>query len=316
MPCMDRAAQRDEATEAALRAAVAAAAKGYFAERRARIDPFVDRWYSARGALRLHRHALGWDIARAPANVGLAPVQMLARLGAGAAEKAGRKRSAAWLRSRRLMFDTAVMKEVRRLVLAELLELPTEGHPGDALAEAIVADPEVRRLVGRAAPGLGAALADYAGTRSAVAEMTAALATMGAGAAALHQITPGAMTLGPALAAAMAQSAAISAFPLGAAAGSVWYGIWPAAASPALVAGTTAGLMTGAALIAAFAGVVADPAQRALGLHQRRLRRLVDAMEKEFVEGEGGGFAAREHYVARLFDVMDAGAAALRAFRG
>lgn len=304
----------DDATKAALRAAIAAAARGYFEARRARIGPFVDRWFSARGALKLHRKALGWDLARAPANVVLAPVHVLARLGAGAADAAGRRRSAGWLRSRRLMFETEVMREVRRLVLADLLELPAEGHAGDALAEAIATDPEVRRLLG-AAPKLDAALADYAGARSAVAEMTAALATMGAGAAALHQLTPGALTLGPALAAAMAQSAAISAFPLGAAAGSVWYSFAPAAASPALVAGATAGLMAGAALVAAFAGVIADPAQRALGIHQRRLRRLVDAMEREFLDGEGGGFAAREHYVARLFDVMDAGAAALRAFR-
>lgn len=308
--------EADETERAEIRAAVVAAAQRYFADRRARVDPFVDRWFTLRGSLRLHRAAFGWDIARAPANIALAPVHVGARLAAAGARAAGRRRTAEWLGARQVMLETDVMRRVRALILAELLELPAgAAGGGDALAETIARDPSVRRLLaagGAPTAKLDTILAAYAGTRSAVAEMTTALATLGAGAAALHQLTPGALTLGPAVAAAMAQSAAISAFPLGAAAGSVWYGFMPAAASPALVAGTTAGLMGGAAVFAAFAGVLADPAQRALGLHRRRLLRLIDAMEQEFVEGRGGGFAAREHYVARLFDLVDAGMGAMR----
>jgi hypothetical protein len=114
----------------------------------------------------------------------------------------------------------------------------------------------------------------------------------------------------------MAQSAAVSAFPLGASAGSLWYGMFPASASGALVASTTAGLMLSASVLAAFAGVIADPVQRGLGVHRRRLLRLIDALERQFVDGEGGGFAAREHYVARILDLMDAAVVGARALRG
>ena len=314
------AGQGAEQAEAEARGAVIAASRSYFDARRARVDAFVDRWFSVRGSLALHRHALGWDIARAPANLGLGLVHFGTRAGAGALGLLGAKRSAAWLRGRHVLIETDVMREVERLVRVDLLELPDAAAPGrDALAEAILADPGIRRLIGGAKDregGVAASIAEYVGSRAAVGEITTTLATLGAGAAALNKLTPGALALGPALAAAMAQSAAISAFPLGATAGSLWYGAFPASASGMAVASTTAGLMLSASVLAAFAGVIADPVQRGLGLHRRRLLRLIDALERQFVDGEGAGFAAREHYVARILDLMDAGAAAARAIRG
>ena len=55
----------------------------------------------------------------------------------------------------------------------------------------------------------------------------------------------------------------------------------------------------------AFAGVVTDPVQRHLGLHRRRLERLVDSLEAE-LKGRGDSrFVVRDHYVARILDLMD-----------
>src|SRR5262245_45391658 len=48
------------------------AAERYFAERRRRVDAFVDRHFSVTGALALHRKALGADMIKAPLNVFLA----------------------------------------------------------------------------------------------------------------------------------------------------------------------------------------------------------------------------------------------------
>jgi hypothetical protein len=306
--------------EVAARAAVIAASRAYFEARRERVDPFVDKWFSVGGSLRLHRHALGWDILRAPANLGLGLVHFGTRAGAGAADLVGARKSAAWLRGRDVLLETDVMRAVERLVTTELLELPDAETPTrDALAQAILADPEVRRLIDAAPASDGAiarSVSEYVGSRAAVGEITTTLATLGAGAATMQKLTPGAFALGPALAAAMAQSAAVSAFPLGATAGSLWYGMFPASASGALVASTTAGLMLSASVLAAFAGVIADPVQRGLGVHQRRLLRLIDALERQFVDGEGAGFAAREHYVARILDIMDATVVTARALRG
>lgn len=298
----------------ALSAAVDAAARRYFDARRARIAPFVAAHFSLRGSARLHRRALGWDALRAPANLALAPVNLALRAGAGAARAVGAPEIAGRLAARRVLLDTDVAREVRRLILAELFELPTADDPThDALAAAIADAPEVRAALPEAAAArLGRTLADYAETRAAVADMTTSLVALGAGAAALQKLTPGMLTLGPAAATAMAHAAAVSAFPLGATAGGVWYALFPVAASPALAIGVTAGAVALGAAAAAFAGVLADPIQAKLGIHQRRLRRLVDAAEAQFLGEAEGGFPAREHYLARLLDIADAAAMAAR----
>jgi hypothetical protein len=106
--------------------------------------------------------------------------------------------------------------------------------------------------------------------------------------------------------AALAQQAAVASFPLGAGVVSLWYGIFPAATSPLLVGGVTGGLLAVSSIAAAFAGILADPVQRKLGLHQRRLHRLIDALERQWnAEREEAGFVGRDPYVARLLDLFD-----------
>ncbi|WP_243642123.1 DUF6635 family protein [Rhodovulum steppense] len=304
-------------------AALIAAARAYFSQRRARVPGFVRERFGLRGTLALHRHALGWDILRAPANMLLSPVLVLSRLGAGAAGRLGARRASGWLASRRVLLPTAVSRAAERAIVVELLELPWDGPGGtssaDALARAILAEPSLARLVAarrEAGAQSARALSEYGGTRSAVAEVTTALGALGAGAFAFHSLTPGMLSLAPGLAAVLAQQAAIAAFPLGGLMGSAWYGLFPAAASPLLMAGVALGLVASGALAAAFAGVIADPVQAALGLHERRLNRLIDAMEDAFAGNGERGFAAREHYLARLLDLSDSGLAALRAMSG
>ena len=81
------------------------------------------------------------------------------------------------------------------------------------------------------------------------------------------------------------------------------------------MAGATAGVMGVAALASAFAGVLADPVQRALGLHERRLNALIDALEAGFAGGDAAGFVAYDLYVARLMDLSDVLLGVARAFR-
>ena len=304
----------------------------YFAARRGRIEPFVAEHFSLRGTVALHREALGWDIVRAPINLALAVPQVGLKAAAAAAGALGARRAAARLGARDLLLGTRVAARTEWLIVTELLELPfRQGErvaTRDALAEAILADPRVEALalerlaaVGRRGDDpdfrrrLGEAMRAYAGTRAAAAEIATSLLTLGAGAVALKQLVPGAMTLGPALAAAMAQQAAIASFPLGAGLGGLWYGAFPAAASPALVFGLTGGLMAVAAVASAFAGIVADPVQARLGLHQRRLRRVVDALERQAADPAAPAFAVRDHYAARLLDLFDLLGAAYRLAR-
>jgi len=80
-------------------------------------------------------------------------------------------------------------------------------------------------------------------------------------------------------------------------------------AAPLLTAGITAGIAGGLlllpALAASFAGVVLDPVQVHLRLHQRRLHRLIDSLERELKGSGDSRFVIRDHYVARVLDLIE-----------
>jgi hypothetical protein len=60
---------------------------------------------------------------------------------------------------------------------------------------------------------------------------------------------------------------------------------------------------------------VADPLQRLVDLHRRRLLRLIGMLE-DILCGDGEGrFPLRDHYVARLIDLLDLSATVLRTVR-
>ncbi|PWR22503.1 DUF6635 family protein [Zavarzinia aquatilis] len=289
----------------------------YAAACHGRVTGFVDRHFSLRGSLALHRRALGWDLARAPANLLLSVPQLGLRLAGGGLARAGARRAGARIAGLDLLYRTDVARKLGEAIERELLQLG-EVAGADGVAASIAADPRVSAafamLDAARARSLGdadfrakleGAIARYAATRVAAAEIATALTSLGIGAIAFKQVTPGLLSLGPVLAGAIAQQAAIGAFPLGATLGGIWNGVFPATAGPALVAGVTGSLFVGAAALSAFAGVVVDPAQRALGLHQRRLHKLINGVEHALRTGEGLAFNPRDHYVARATDLID-----------
>jgi hypothetical protein len=318
-----------ETNPALAQAIVNAGQRRYFGTRRSKVAAFVDRNFSLRGSLRLHRAAVGWDIARAPFNLTMAAPQIGLLLAARAAGKMGASRAAATLGSKRLTVHTAVGRELAWRLHAELLELPFQDGDRitrrDALAETILADPRVAAALTPALEAIGtrgddpalrrrleAAMTEYTRTRAAATEITTALLSLGTGALALRKLTPGALSLGPTLAAAIARRAAVMSFPMGGALGSVWYTLFPVAPSVMLVSALTGGLLAASTVAAAFAGVVADPVQRRLGLHQRRLHRMLDALERQMHDPAAPGFVVHDHYVARLMDLFDVAGAIVR----
>ncbi|MCB8875363.1 DUF6635 family protein [Acidisoma silvae] len=313
----------------AARAAVEDGARRYFAARRTMIGPFVDANFSFTGSLALHRAAVGWDIARAPLNLTLALPQVAMQLGAKAARRLRAKRVEKLL-DRSILLPTDVAEEIEWRIMTVLLGLPmAQKHRvsnrnalTDAILESPVLEGTIETLLAeigrhRADPAFAArlreAMAEYGLTRGAAAEITTGLLNLGAGALAVQKLTPGAATLGPALAGVISQHVAASSFPLGAWAASAWYVVFPIAPPAAgLVMGTTGGLMLASASLAAFAGIIADPVQRRLGLHQKRLTKMVDALERQFFDPTAQGFAVHDHYVARLLDLFDILGAAAR----
>ena len=280
----------------------------------------MDSTFSLSGSLRLHRRAVGWDLVRSPANLALSAPHLAARVSAGLARRAGLAPAADWLDSRRYFLQTDVARELEWRLFTELLELPIKQgervSERDALADEILRDPRIALGSGDALQSpaeqeafrawLAGAVSTYEGTRVSAADLTTATVSAGVGALAFKKLTPGMLSLGPATAQMLVQHAAIAGFPLGSGAGALWYGVFPTAAPAALSIGLTGGLLAAGAVIAAFSGVVTDPIQRGLGLHQRRLRRLIDCLERELTGQGDSRFTVRDHYVARTLDVIEA----------
>ena len=319
--------------DAAAKAIVARAVERYVAGRHARVTTFVDANYSLLGSLRLHRLALGADLLRAPANVALLPPYLAMQLGAAGLKRLGARRAARRLGGLKPFLETDVARELTFRLHRDLLELPYDDgrrRTGrDALAEAILEDEQLAKPLAalldrlRAQPDgpeaqarVRAMLQTYAGARHAVADLLNNALLASTGAALFQKLTPGTFSLGPVLAAALAHQAAVASFPLGAGLGSLWYGWFPVQPSAGLLFGATGGLMLLTAVTAGFAGVVGDPLQRALGLHGRRLHRLIDALGRELGGESEVAFQVRDHYVARIFDLVDLGRAAARAISG
>ncbi|MEQ8393822.1 DUF6635 family protein [Thalassobaculum sp.] len=305
----------------------------WVAGRREAILPFIDRHFTFRGTARLHRHAFGWDVLRAPANIALVPPQLGLHAGGVVASRLGARRLGHWLASRRLLLRTDVDAEIEWLLWSEFLELPysvgNRVSVRDSLAECMLGDPsltaalaeplaEIARHAGdpEIRKRIEETVAAYTGARAAAADVTGALINAGAGYLAAQQFTPSVWTLGPVLAAAIAQKAAVTGFPLGATLGSAWYGLFPAVVGPWAVVSTTVGLAAIGAVVSAFAGLVADPTQRALGIHRRRLDRMLRTIETNLRGNGPAAFAPRDHYAARLIEVVDMIRAAHRVVQG
>ena len=302
----------------------------YLAAAHERIAPFVDTHFSFPGAYDLHRRAIGRDLARAPTNVVLAVPRLLLQMGSWSVRRAGwddcGDKLGKW--EQKLILKTDVARELEWLIRTELLQLPyREEHPPyrestrDALAEAVFTDPRIEAasrdildVMRRRADDPGfqesfeSKLAVYTGSRAAASEITTAIFSVAVGAG-FKQMTTGALTLGPVLSGAITQHAAIASFPLGAGLGGIWYGAFPASVGTATTVTVTGGLVLAFSLLSAFAGVLTDPAQRRFGLHQRRLKRLIDAIGHDLesdIEGGGPGrFRVCDHYVARILDLVD-----------
>jgi hypothetical protein len=56
---------------------------------------------------------------------------------------------------------------------------------------------------------------------------------------------------------------------------------------------------------AAFSGVIFDPAQAAVGLHRRRLYKLLDHLQRDVTLSTQSSFRPKDRFVARILDMFD-----------
>lgn len=255
------------------------------------VDAFVRRHFSLRGTLRLHRNALGLDLLRAPVNVMLSPLFFLMHVMALVLRLVRLRRAARWLSGRQILLRPDVARVLEAAIRDELLAPRSRALPSPA---------QMRLIEG------------YSAVRNAVAEITTTVFVVLAGLAIFHTPTPGIFSLAPLVSRERAEAAAISQFPLGQRLGGAWYGVFPVELPAWYIVAVGVTLAIAASVVTTFAGVLADPLQTALGIHRRRLLRLLAALDRA-EEGEPG--LAREHILARMADITDAGLSLLRALR-
>ena len=256
-------------------------------------EDFVSTHYSLLGAIELHRHALGWDLLRAPANVALAPIYLASRLAALSLRTVGLRRAGNWLAGRRIYLRSAVSRAVEAAVWREVV-----GKRHDLISEPTVKE---RSLV-----------QDYTDVRSAISEIFTSMLFLLVGYLVFQTATPGVISLAPVVSDFTATSAARETFPLGQRLGGLWYHVFPVNVPLWFIVTTGVLLAAGASVVTTFAGVIADPVQAYTGVHRRRLLRLLEQID---AESERPPPLAREHVLARFADITDAGVSLLRSFR-
>lgn len=322
----DATAAPDSSTTRGLNAviqrAVEEGARRYVAGCQGRVEGFVRRHYSFRGTLRIHRKALGWDVIRVPLNIIWSLVALVLALTGLLAGVFGLHRLKTWLGRVPPGLETDMDRQISWLVLTELLQLPYEQRgrqsERDALMAEILRDPIFRQMLEERFDGglvpsrhpdfqsnLQKKLGEYGATRTGSADLAGNAALLITSKLAMGQAVFGAIGAGAALSVVVARWMAVSDFWLGSTIGSFYYGIVPVEVSTTVLLSVTLAVAVVLALISTFIGIVTDPLQVALGLHQRRLRKLIAAVGADLQGDDASAFRLREKYAGRLFDALD-----------
>ena len=302
-------------SEVEIEQAIGAGIERYFDDCRARIPAFIDRHFHYPGAIATNRKALGWDMLRAPLNLLWAPVYALASL----VRILTRKRTGlGWLHDLAdrvpAGFTTRVQQHISHLILVDLLNNGQEKSLLESyLVEALEAvyarhtsEPiDHRRFSKLIEPLVDEALSQYRVTRTASADITNSLTCTVLGAFAFQKFTPGGIGLGVVLASVLAKTLAARDFILGETIGEWYYSVFPPEPSVATTASVMVAVMAALAAFAALSGVIFDPVQAAVGLHRRRLRKLLDHLQRDVSLNTQSSFRPKDQFVARILDTFD-----------
>lgn len=306
--------------------AVETAIDHYIKSRREKIPSFVKNFYSLKGSLCLHKKSLGKDLYRSPLNILWAFPYALSSLIAKGLDASGKKKAANFIEQIPQGFETDIQKEVKWLIYTELLELPysikikdkVKKSENDALLIAILNQPSIqdiistqltqineKSLVPDFRSSLEGKIRQYTLSRTVAEDLSGSIITLAVGYAAFQTLSPGAISSGAALASAIAEKTAISNFGLGSTMGHWYYGLSPVTPSKQLFVISTASVMVLLAIITTFSGILTDPLQNILGLHQRRLQQLISTLEKDLKGQQNNKYRIKEEYAARVFDIVD-----------
>ncbi len=300
----------------ALDSAVDDALRKYFDGCRQRIRPFITKHYRYPGAWTTNKGAFGWDLLRLPLNLIWAPFYIVAMGTKGLSKRFGWTRLTHLLRRVRPGLTTDVQRFNSELIYRELLLWPVDPSQINPIEQAIVS--ELDRLSIQPerseANGLRQQLSEIADdaleqlkiTRTASADITNASFSTLIGALAFNKFAPGGIAIGLLLGAYISRQLAIDRFILGPYLGDIYYRFFPPDSTLSVTVLSIGLVLTLFAILASLSGLLSDPLQAMAGLHERRLRKLIDKVEQDVRAKASGSFRPKDQYLARVFDVLDA----------
>jgi len=307
-------------SKAEIEQAIRSGIERYFDDCRGQVPTFIDRHFHYPGALATNQMALGWDMLRAPINLLWAPVYALVCLVKILTPK---RTGLMWLHglAQRVPagLTTRVQQHISHLILVDLLNNGREGPllEGSPLEEYLIEaleavyerhtckPAEQQRFNTLIEPLVADALSQYRMTRTASADITNSLSCTVLGAFAFQKFTPGGIGLGVVLASMLAKTLAAQDFILGETLGRWYYSWYPPEPSLATTASVMVAVMALLAAFAAFSGVIFDPVQAAVGLHRRRLHKLLDHLQRDVTLSTQSSFRPKDQFVARVLDMFD-----------
>ncbi|MEZ5825837.1 MAG: DUF6635 family protein [Geminicoccaceae bacterium] len=261
-----------------------------------RVPAFTRRHFSLPGTLRLHLCVFGTDLIAAPVNLFMSAPALFARLTAMLLRGIGLAGIAGRIDRIPFFLPTRTARFLRARIENDLLRADgIEGLLGERDPRAAEAFAERRHRL----------IEEYLTARTAMAEFSAAITVLLVGFAVYGGLTPGAFTLAPFVADEYVQRQAIEGFWAGSWAGGIWYDHFPERAGWEFKLQTALLIMVAMAFLSTVIGIVVDPLQRWLGLHQRRLRRLVAVLEKQALGDDARDLRLADTFLPRLVDAAE-----------
>ncbi|WP_075187276.1 DUF6635 family protein [Teredinibacter haidensis] len=304
----------DKQNSIELNSVITEATRHYFESCRARIPGFIHRHFQYPGAWHTNRVALGLDIVRAPLNLFWAPVYALISFIKYLLHRKGYLSLASLLGKVPDGATTQVQKHLAKLIYSDLLQLDCEQsslevHIAAALEERYnESHPSINQqkiFAQRIGPLVHQALLQYRITRTASSDITNSIASTLVGAFAFHKFTPGGIGIGLILAAIIAKATAVNEFFLGRNIGYFYYALLPPEPSLELKAWSLLAVLAVLSAFASFSGLITDPLQSVTRLHHQRLHKMINHLEKDFLEEANNSFRPKDQYVARILDMFD-----------
>lgn len=264
----------------------------YMADRRSRIEPFLQRHFSLADTIRIQKRSILSDLFCYPVNTVWAIPYVFVKKCAESIEKLGWTGISRSLSAVPSGMKRRYHKDIEAFIKNEILEWPTDWHARTQDRHALLtalrsheavaplfAVPEFAGQLDLALTDINRLVESYCSNRSLASDLAGSFLTIAVGWLMFGDHSLGIEGIGERIASKRAKDKAASSFILGSGLGSMFYSVFPPKPSAWEIVLATAAVGFLLTFCGMMIGVFTDPVLRRLGLHHRQLNALLDAIE-------------------------------------